>query len=299
VESGIFDGEFLTSEISQASCIRDKGNRKSVIRILKMINIRIRSINIKDYQNGILIFAGILENGNEIFEVISPPTPISNFYYKCDKYFHTYIFNELFVETPKGYIVFIDGTQTIVYQYNAIFKKVKSINAMLIKNHKKGGSSQGRFDRLSEESRQTYITRVVDFINQTIIDSNINFVFGSEDMKSRFLQNSSLKPKFYTESLYFSFDEHTIHDNYFKNIMKIDNNFDDKIELIYNLIQTNPDILLFSMDEINENIDNVEFVLCIKQDLIDGIECIKLNINNKYYGKLKDYNIIAKLYYVV
>lgn len=290
---------FITFEISQANNIKNRVNRQCVERSLRMLKSHLKTINfISD--KGVIFCFGIDENQREIFEIISPPQPINKFYYRCDRYFHLDQYNDMFVIKPKGYVVLADGNQCLIYEYSGVWKKLVHFDALLIKRQKKGGQSSLRFSRLAEESRMHYITKVVDTINRIIVNDNTaNYIFGSLEIKSMILNNTNLKIKFKTESLYHSFTNDTIKETYFTLIM---NNIEDNsnefiIEEISLLLDTQPDILLFSLDEVKNNINNVEYVLVITSNEVKDVKCYKLPNNSKYYAKLKDFQIIGKLYY--
>jgi hypothetical protein len=66
----------------------------------------------------------------------------------------------------------------------------------------------------------------------------------------------------------------------------------------------NPDILLFSEEEINENLDVIEYILITDKKLIEIVKdkypnkkIIQLNISSKYYYRLKDFVVIGKKYF--
>ena len=256
--------------------------------------------------NGVIYCFGIDEHDIEIFEGIVPPNPVDKFYYKCDRYFHLEQYDKLFEQKPMGYVIFIDGNECIIYQFNGIWTRLKYFDALLVKRQRKGGQSSVRFSRLAEESRMHYITHIVDEVNAFITDTkSINYVFGGEELKNMFLSNSDLKPKFKTESLYHTFNRDTIYEPYFLTIMnKVNNDDINKItQQIVTFIDTEPDFLLFSLDEIMINIQQIEFVLIVSHsmrqvaELIPNKTCHLLNIENPLFGRFKGFDIIGKLYY--
>jgi len=290
---------FITSELGQANNIKNRVNRQCVERSLRMLKGHLKNINsISD--SGVIFCFGIDENQGEIFEIISPPQPINKFYYRCDRYFHLDQYNDMFVIKPKGYVVFVDGNQCIIYEYTGVWKKLIHFDALLIKRQKKGGQSALRFSRLAEESRMHYITKVIDTINRIIgSDHTTNYIFGSLEIKSMILSHSSLKPKFKTDSIYHSFTTDTINETYFTLVMNNieDNSSEAIIEEISLLLDMQPDLLLFSLDEVKNNIKNVEYILVISCNEVKDVKCYKLPNNSKYFAKLKDFQIIGKLYY--
>lgn len=292
----------MQSETGEASNIKDKCNRKNVIRVLMMISGLFKTIDQKSLgDNGILVFVGIDKSGQELKHILQPPNPISEFYYKCTKHFETERFEELFYVKPMGNVVFISGNECIIYQFNGQWKKIKTMNANLIKRQKKGGQSSVRFSRLAEESRVHYITHVVDWINQLVLPNQNNYVFGSRELKDMLLENPELKIKFKTDDIYHVFNEYTIQESYFKNLM-VNPVFSEnkKVDNIIELLNRDPDYLLFTLDEINENINGVEYIINIRnnKEIASryGDKSINLPLNHQHYGVLQNYVVIGKLY---
>ena len=256
--------------------------------------------------NGVIYCFGIGDDDTEIFEGIIPPNPVDKFYYKCDRRFHLDQYEKLFEQKPMGYVVFIDGNECIIYQYNGIWTRLKYFDALLIKRQRKGGQSSVRFSRLAEESRMHYITHIVDEINIIITDTkSINYVFGGEELKMMFLSDSNLKPKFKTESLYHTFNRDTIYEPYFLTLMnKVNNDEVNQIsQQLLTYIETDPDFLLFSLDEIMTNIQQIEYIFIISKGMgqvavmVPDKTCYHLNIENPLFGRFKGFDIIGKLYY--
>lgn len=302
--SGVFSSDFINSEINQAENIKDKQNKKTVIHLLKMIKSRIK-IYPKN-ESGYIILCGLDNNSKEIFECIEPMIPINSFYYECSRTFNMDVVKKLFIEKSSGNVIFISGIECIIYDYIGYWKKIKSINANLIKRHSKGGQSSIRFARLAEESRLHYVTYCIDYINDLCNPLN-SFIFGSTELKTKLLDHQTLKINLKTSDKFHEFNQTTIYDKYFENLIndniKINN---DKIyEEIIECIDLNPDILVFSEDELKDNIDNTEYILVINNKLLDYYtdiykdkKIINLDICNRYYARLKDFVIIGKMYYV-
>jgi peptide subunit release factor 1 (eRF1) len=292
----------VQSEIGEASNIKDKCNRKNVVRVLTMITGLLKTIDQKNIgDTGILVFVGIDKTGKELRHIIQPPNPIDEFFYKCTKHFETERFEELFTTKPQGTVTFINGNETLIYQFNGQWKKIKSINANLIKRQKKGGQSSVRFSRLAEESRVHYITHVVDWLNQLIVSSKNNYVFGSRELKDMLLENSELKIKFETDDIYHVFNEYTIQDAYFKNLI-VNPIFGEnkKVDNVVELLNRDPDYLLFTMDEIDEHINEVEYIINSHNNKEIAKKysekSIDLPSDHKHYGILQHYNVIGKLF---
>jgi len=264
-----------------------------------MINSNLRLITSDIIgENGILLFYGIDKNGYDIKEMFVPPNPITEFYYVCTRKFEIERFKTLFESKPIGHVIFISGIECLIYQYNGIWKKIKSITANLIKRHHMGGQSALRFSRLAEESRTHYITHIIDWINKLIIINKNNYVFGSRELKNKLLESKELKIKLKTEDCYHIFNNDTIKDDYFTKLLSnIEFKNSNKINEIVTLLEKDPDYLLFSDEEIQTNIDNVEYIVIIKPNKKYNKETIILPENHPMYKKLMYFQVIGKLYH--
>lgn len=250
-------------------------------------------------ENGLLLFVGVDRNDCEIKEVLSPLNPVTEFFYHCGKDFFAERFEDLFVKKATGSVTLIDGNICVIYLYNGHWKKVKSMNANLIKRHKKGGQSQHRFERLAEISRADYITYVVDNVNHYLStdSSNRNYLYGSRELKSMLLERKDLQVQFKTDDIYHTFDERTIQEPYFRDLMsrKVFDQ-DVKVAEVVDLISRGEvDFLAFTLNE--SQLHELEYIINVHSDpSITGPKVINLPSDHKYFSILKDYQIIGKLY---
>jgi hypothetical protein len=177
---------FLTKEIADAKNIKNRINRQTVSRLLTKLDVYFNSKDIDKYKQnfGLVIYIGIDEYNNEIFEILEPLILLNNFYYRCSDKFEIDRFINLFEDNNSRniFITLVDGNQCIIYELNKgqLIKK-SQLNANLIKRHKKGGQSAVRFGRLAEESRQTYITLIMDKL-KIYINNNPCLLFGSNEL---------------------------------------------------------------------------------------------------------------------
>lgn len=291
--SNVFSS-FLNGEISQAKNIKNKLNKNNVIRILN--NLKDITNNLEYNENGYIICSGIDIKGYLFNEIIYPDNLINKFIYKCDKKFDFSDIYQLFDKKNNGNLILIDGDVCFIYSFIADnFKRIKKINANLIKRQSKGGQSAIRFARLAEESRYHYVSYVIDIINQ--LQSDKIWIFGSKEIKNNLIIHKGLLKKLNTNDDISHFNDNIINEKleYFKNLFKIDHNNDKKYEQIYELIEKASDMLTFELD----NIDEIEYLIINYDD--DELEkldkIIKLEKQSKYYEKLKNFKIIGKKYY--
>jgi hypothetical protein len=281
---------FLNKELATAKNIKNRVNRLNVIRLLKKIQNNV----LNSYKNGVLIYCGIDEYKKEIFEIIEPEVECNIFYYNCGNKFNTE-FIKKFSKNYDGNIIFVNGNETFIYNYNGSFKKSKHINGNLVKRHKKGGQSQKRFERLAEESRIVYVNHIIDYLNE--LNSNKNWIFGSDEILNLILKNNNLKVKL-NNGGFLNFNNETINDtDTFLNYLKLED--DDKNNIIFEKIvfylDTDPDYLDFEPNNFNEM---KFFITKIKdENMINSEKCLKLNTNNKYYERLHIFDYIGLKYY--
>lgn len=88
---------------------------------------------------------------------------------------------------------------------------------------------------MAEESRLHYITYCIDYINE-LCNPNNSYIFGSTELKTKLLDHQSLKINLRTSNEFHEFNQSTIYDKYFENLindnMKINNDklYEDIIE---------------------------------------------------------------------
>ena len=150
---------WLKKELATAKNIKNRINRHNVQRLLTKIS---KNIDIKKYQNSLFLYAGIDEFDIEIFELIEPIAKCDIFYYNCSNKFNTETINK-YLESHTGSIIFANGDECIIYEYVNEFIKKKHITANLIKRHKKGGQSQLRFSKITDELRVHYVLYIIDY----------------------------------------------------------------------------------------------------------------------------------------
>jgi hypothetical protein len=224
--------------------------------------------------------------------IIEPSVPCDIFYYNCGNKFNTEIVCA-YLESHSGTIIFANGKECIIYEYVGGFKKIKHINANLIKRHKKGGQSQVRFSRLADESRVHYVSYIIDNLN--MIKTKNNWLFGSEEITSMIMEKQSLIYVPIKSGGFYDFDSNSIHNtNYWLNYLKhIETNSNDKIYMqIINYLDTKPEYLDF--DPVNAS-EMKWFItkLPLEDKLLNSSSNIKLIPESKYYSRLMIFDYIG------
>ncbi|ATZ80563.1 putative eukaryotic release factor eRF1 [Bodo saltans virus] len=269
------------------------------MRILDLIEYNFDNIT-KANTKGIFIFCGIDEYDDEIFYTMEPNLISKMFYYNCGSKFITDIMIPYF-EEYSGTIIFVNGEICIIYKYtDGHFEICNSFKSMICEKHKKGGQSSVRFGRIADNIREKFIITIIEHINK--LGKKSNWIFGSKDIIDDVYERKNTISVELLNGGFIEFDKTTINDTqkwiqYIKNI----NTDDDIIEQIATSIDKGENNLNFELDMI-DNIDVYEFIiLCPNFPDIDKIEetnkIIKLKMSSKFYGKLKDFVCIGKLYY--
>ena len=285
---------FLTNELTTAKNIKDRVNRHNVIRILTIINERLK---IEKNETGLFIYSGIDEYKDEILQIIRPLHKVDIFYYNCSNQFNIEIVKD-YLQNYSGLIIFANGEECFIYKYDNQFIKIKHIDANLDKRQKKGGQSALRISRLAEESRERYITKIIDHLNSTrdihIKENTDNYIFGSNEILNMiFYRKKDIYIKLSNGGFY-NFNNTSINNTkHWLHYLKPNENNDSVYEKIILFLETNVDILDFSIENKNE----MNYYVLKEDDHIDNDKKIVLNKNSKYYSKLCVFEYIGVKYF--
>ena len=281
--------------MATAKNIKDRKNRQLVIRTLIHIGEKLKTIS---NTKGLIIFAGTDIDSNSILEIIEPQNELDIFSYKCQNKFNIDPIRKYF-DSYDGSIIFANGDECIIYQFDGKFKKFKHINANLINRHKKGGQSSVRFARLAEESRQIYITHVIDYLN--LLKTSNNWVFGSDEIRQMIFEaktKNKLNIKI-SDGGFLDFNSDTINDkkrwlSYLTNQKDQTQQFDILDQFVYYL-DTNPDMLDFD----SNNKSHIKYYLKQKPSKSDISDPKYIEIDQSYsnYHRLKIFDYIGLKYW--
>ena len=284
---------FLTKEYSSSNNVKDKVNKLSIQRLLRILQTYFST-----YQtippNGICCFVGIDNSNNEITNIFEPKLIATRFIYSCGKHFDYDAVVSAYKSpecNSKSYVATITGDETRIYSYaDNIFTPIYLINGLLIKRHRKGGQSSVRFSRLAEESRTLYSTRIVDKIN-TLTNC---LLVGSDEIIQRVKSNAKLLC-----NIKLKLD--VIIPNYLnlnkKEIIKLldSTECNDKLfEEVSQLVDKDPDMLAFGEDI---DLNSCEYIITTDVEEKDLPKRILLPPDSKYYSKLFRFEKIGKLYF--
>lgn len=247
--------------------------------------------------NGLYLFVGIDEYDKEYIKCVKPLIMNEHFIYNCGSKFETSMLEMEITKTNDiYYFILINGYETSIYKYDGIFRIIERINGNLIKRQKKGGQSSVRFSRLAEESRHIYITRIIDKINILCKNGKKSWIFGSNELKNDLLNSKLLLVKLLTEDRFNVINDNFISENKkeLENlILKCDDINEKIIKEVCELIEKNPDILVFG-DEIN--VDNCEIIITINKEKLNN-KTIFVSEQSKYYPIVRLYQQIGKKFF--
>ena len=255
-----------------------------VSRLLRIISEYFIHHKVDD--NGLILYAGINEYSEEIFKIFVPNIKLDQFYYNCGKQFIVDRFLPLF-QTLNGHIIFANGDICHIYKFEHIFIKIKSINGNLVKRHKKGGQSALRFSRLAEESRQEYVTHIIDYINRLCREENNCWIFGSREIVSMIMDKKDLLVDVKNGG-FLDFNDDTIKNTkeWIKYLSGNIGKKDDKIlREIVEYLDTNVDMLDF------DKTNNDQMKIYLTKDMIDEYT------DSEYYERVKYFEYIGVKYF--
>lgn len=107
--------------------------------------------------------------------LFSPPHPVKKFFYRCDRKFHLDDLLKLY-ETHEDYaIVLVSGKRCELYYHNINQTKlIKTLDIDLPNQHRTGGQSAQRFERIRDEKIKAYVTKICELMIQYYV---LNGVF--------------------------------------------------------------------------------------------------------------------------
>lgn len=101
---------------------------------------------------------------SRMFDTVTPVVPLKRFWYRCDKKFHLDDVICLFQEPKQHYgLILVSGSLTQFWTWtpeqSQVVRRIKKVPPS---QHKTGGQSAQRFDRLYSEWFDAYVAEIVD-----------------------------------------------------------------------------------------------------------------------------------------
>ncbi|MFW9807553.1 MAG: peptide chain release factor aRF-1, partial [Candidatus Thorarchaeota archaeon] len=190
---------FVRTELAGADNIKSKANRKNVSDNLTAILSELTKLN-EIPENGMAFFFGVEEEGgtgNEIRDIVIPPTPISQFVYLCGREFVTEELENM--TKPKSLVVIVlieGGKVTIGYLRGKHMELVRDEDFYIIGKTRAGGQSAKRYLRIREEKMMEFFKHVGRMLSDLLLDNLDNvdaIVLGGNTIRCQeFLEKGDL-----------------------------------------------------------------------------------------------------------
>lgn len=270
-----------------------------------MIYTYLKKIKGNHTENGIILYSGITNNNELIFNDILIEIPIKTKYYYCDKLFHTEFLDKFInyeKDKSKFLVMYVDGTSTYYYEkFLTQMKQLQHISFDRQKKQRKGGQSAPRIGRLCMEKINTFTTKCINILNDYINNHNYKSIIiaGNGDIidgiKKIMVNNNISYIKVVDKNLLVSECEIVIN-------LNNSNNDINKITEYYELMTTNSDLLVYGIDNILTNINNIKEILVHKKskyyDILKSFNNINI-VNSNHMQFLDNFDgIIGQLYYI-
>ncbi|HSW76912.1 MAG TPA: hypothetical protein VLG50_07690 [Candidatus Saccharimonadales bacterium] len=160
----------MFDELSGASNIKSKPNKLAVIAALKHIQQHLKLYK-QIPSNGVALFVN-----KDTIKTLTPPLPITQFVYRCDKKYHVDTLLSLYDTHDTEGIVLVSGSVCLIYTYTNTPTLICKMDVSLQSRQKKGGQSALRIARLAEEKRQLYCQQIVEKINTVYLNAEKSHV---------------------------------------------------------------------------------------------------------------------------
>jgi len=184
----------LLDEHGTASNIKDKNTGKAVQAALTSIMARIK--NMRNTENGLVIFCGMTGLNKMEFHSIVPPEPVGIKLYMCDNKFHTEPLREMLEpKTSYGLVIISRGGATFAVLRGNDLKIIRDEESHVPKKHKMGGQSQRRFQRLVEEAANAWYNKMAQMMNEIYLESfpvEAIIVGGPAISNSKYLESKAI-----------------------------------------------------------------------------------------------------------
>jgi peptide chain release factor subunit 1 len=164
---------YLRSELGESANIKSKQTRKNVMGAIESMISRLKNIP-KTPPNGLACFVGEVIVGNNqtrmYQQIFEPPQPTPTFYYRCDNRFfldplmgmleEREIYGLLLIDRREFCIGILKGKHIEMITYRT---------SMVHGKHGRGGQSQRRFERATEEAANQWYKECADKASEAFL----------------------------------------------------------------------------------------------------------------------------------
>ncbi len=184
----------VRQEMSTAARIKSRTTRKNVQDALASISSRLKYWS-KVPENGLLIYAGVTQDGKLEYYEIVPPKPVRVKRYVCDSKFAIDVLKDMLEEKEKYGIILVERDEaTIGVLEGTNIELIKQLEGYIPPKHRKGGQSSRRFERIIEGASAEFIKKVAEEANKIFLDMDIKgIIIGGPGLaKQRLIEEGGL-----------------------------------------------------------------------------------------------------------
>ncbi len=156
----------LRDEIGQASNIKSKQTATAVQSALTSMLARLKPYK-QTPETGLALFVGTVSAGGnktkQVAHVIEPPAPVATYQYRCDSTFNIDPLKGMMDSEDVYGLLIVDRQEcSIGILRGKHLQSMHNKQSMVPRKHGKGGQSQRRFERLTEEAANHWFVEVGD-----------------------------------------------------------------------------------------------------------------------------------------
>ena len=192
---------YLKNEINESSNIKSKLTRKNVIDSITALIQRLKTMKSVP-NNGLILYSGAIPQGNspgteknELY-IIEPIEPVSNFKYYCSSEFWVEPLEYMLTEKEVYGLIVVDNKEAAIgWVKGTHVEIVKTTSSGVASQHRAGGQSQRRFERLHDEGIAYFLKRVAELTNEIYLAMDLDslegiFIGGAGQTKNKFADGS-------------------------------------------------------------------------------------------------------------
>ena len=279
-------------------------------RAIRMAQSKLKTIKIIP-ENGLVLFVGSLPNKSaDISELLSPPLPIRNDYYRCDNRFHIEMVDKLFEQYDSYGYVILKSKEVILLQVKGSKRKILYKNNVdLSTETRRGGFSANRLKRIRDEKRQLLLDKINEkIINHFSIMKSL-IIVGNAELPTLLLNKLKKDTRLNMDiNGVIKISDHTSIEDIIEmsfGIFKNKNIQKEKevLNKIKDLMANNPEKLVFGNEIFDKDSDYMLEYIVVNKDKKNDIKDKIENSGIKwieYSGNLKEYDgMIGVFYYVM
>lgn len=169
--------KLLNEEYGGADNIKSAINQKSVMTAIASARERLKLYYNKFPKNGLVIFCGTIFGSDGKSEKIlidfEPFRPIHKFVYHCSNTFDLDPLKDLLIQDDTYGFIIVDGNGALFGKLTGGYKEtIYKFQVMLPKKHGRGGQSQKRFERITDEKRHHYLRALAEQCTKIFITND-------------------------------------------------------------------------------------------------------------------------------